>query len=160
MHFVKAVHLKTRLPTVDREFFFDSKVSVLLVFCGFFGDFFVIPFIYFADVLHTAVNDFDGISFKDFIYSIRMRKACLLISRIFLHVGWNIGIEWSRGGSKAAATSKMKYVVIIVNGWKPLTIITKNSILDVAAALDPPLGRISFSRTVVAIVSLPWWYVC
>ena len=29
--------------------------------------------------------------------------------------------------------------VIIVNGWKPLTIITKRSILDVAAALDPPL---------------------
>ena len=29
--------------------------------------------------------------------------------------------------------------MIIVNGWKPLTIITKHSILDVAAALDPPL---------------------
>ena len=28
---------------------------------------------------------------------------------------------------------------MIVNGWKPLTIITKGSILDVAAALDPPL---------------------
>ena len=27
----------------------------------------------------------------------------------------------------------------IVNGWKPLTIIAKLSILDVAAALDPPL---------------------
>ena len=31
--------------------------------------------------------------------------------------------------------------MIIVNGWKPLTIITKYSILDVAAALDPPLGK-------------------
>ena len=30
--------------------------------------------------------------------------------------------------------------MIIVNGWKPLTIITKSSILDVAAVLDPPLG--------------------
>ena len=29
--------------------------------------------------------------------------------------------------------------VIIVNGFQPLTIITKCSILDVAAALDPPL---------------------
>ena len=28
--------------------------------------------------------------------------------------------------------------MIIVNGWKPLTIIIKRSILDVAAALDPP----------------------
>ena len=47
----------------------------------------------------------------------------------------------SRGGSRAAATSKMERFVIIVNGWKPLTIITKRSILDVAADLDPPLGK-------------------
>ena len=46
-----------------------------------------------------------------------------------------------RGGSWATATSKMERFVIIVNGWKPLTIITKRSILDVAAALDPPLIR-------------------
>ena len=45
----------------------------------------------------------------------------------------------SRGGSRAAATSKMERFVIIVNGFQPLTIITKRSILDVAAALDPPL---------------------
>ena len=32
--------------------------------------------------------------------------------------------------------------MIIVNDWKPLTIITKHSILDAAAALDPPLGAI------------------
>ena len=43
------------------------------------------------------------------------------------------------GGSRAAATSKMERFVIIVNGWKPLTIMTKRSILDVAAFLDPPL---------------------
>ena len=47
-----------------------------------------------------------------------------------------------RGGSRAAATSKMGRFVIIVNGWKSLTIITKRSILDVAAALDPPLSII------------------
>ena len=39
-----------------------------------------------------------------------------------------------RGGSRAAATSKMERFVI-----KPLTIITKHSMLDVAAALDPTL---------------------
>ena len=39
----------------------------------------------------------------------------------------------------AAVTSKMERFVIIVNGFQPLTIITKHSILDVAAALDPPL---------------------
>ena len=55
-----------------------------------------------------------------------------------------------RGGSRTAATSKMEHFAIIVKGWKPLTIITKSSILDqtltiiakrsildVAAVLDP-----------------------
>ena len=41
-----------------------------------------------------------------------------------------------RGGSKAAATSKMECFVIIVNSFQPLTIIKNRSILDVAAALD------------------------
>ena len=36
--------------------------------------------------------------------------------------------------------TKMERFVIIVNGFQPLTIITKRSILDVAAALDPPLS--------------------
>ena len=43
-----------------------------------------------------------------------------------------------RGGSKTAAKSKMEQFVIIVNGWKPLTIIAKSSILDVVSVLDPP----------------------
>ena len=47
----------------------------------------------------------------------------------------------SRGGSRTAATSKMERLVIIVNSWKPLTIITKRSILNVATVLDPPLVR-------------------
>ena len=42
----------------------------------------------------------------------------------------------NRGGSRPAATSKMER-------FQPLTIITKRSILDVAAALDPPLDNIS-----------------
>ena len=42
-----------------------------------------------------------------------------------------------RGGSRAAATSKIECFVIIVNGFQPLTIITRYSILDVAAAQDP-----------------------
>ena len=45
-----------------------------------------------------------------------------------------------RGGSKIAAPSKMERFVIIVNGFQSLTIITKSSILDVAAVLDPPLS--------------------
>ena len=42
---------------------------------------------------------------------------------------------------RGAATSKMERFVVIANSWKPLSIITKYSILDVAAALDLPLGR-------------------
>ena len=42
--------------------------------------------------------------------------------------------------SRAAATSKMERFVTIVNGFQPFTIITKRSILDVAAVLDPPLA--------------------
>ena len=41
--------------------------------------------------------------------------------------------------SRTAATSKTECFVIIVNNWRPLTIITKGSILGVAAVLDPPL---------------------
>ena len=45
----------------------------------------------------------------------------------------------ARGRSRAAATSKMERLVIIVNTFQPLTIITKHSVLDDAVALDPPL---------------------
>ena len=46
----------------------------------------------------------------------------------------------TRGRSRAVATSKMEhFVIIVINGWKPLTFITKSSTLDVSAVLDPPL---------------------
>ena len=44
-----------------------------------------------------------------------------------------------RRGSRAPETSNMERFVIIVNGFHPLTIITKRSFLDVAAGLDPRL---------------------
>ena len=44
-----------------------------------------------------------------------------------------------RGGSRTAATFKMERFVIIVNSFQLLTIITKRSVLHVAAVLDPPL---------------------
>ena len=50
----------------------------------------------------------------------------------------------SRGGSRTAAASKVELFVIIVNGWKPLTIITKSSTLDIAAVLDPSLPSLHF----------------
>ena len=51
----------------------------------------------------------------------------------------NSSVTDIKGASRTAATSKMERFVIIVNGFQPLTIITKSSILDVAAVLDPPL---------------------
>ena len=51
----------------------------------------------------------------------------------------NNRLSISRGGSRSAEKSKMERFVILVAGFQPLTIITKRSILDVAAALDPPL---------------------
>ena len=45
------------------------------------------------------------------------------------------------GGSRTTAASKMERFVLIVNDFQPLTVITKRSILDVAAVLDPPLSH-------------------
>ena len=53
----------------------------------------------------------------------------------------------SRGGSRAAAISKIEHFVIIVTGFQPLTI-TKRSVLDVAAALDLPL--VSINRNIMS----------
>ena len=50
-----------------------------------------------------------------------------------------------RGESRTAAISKMELFVIIVNGWKPLTIIKKCSILDIIAVINPPRNRLSFT---------------
>ena len=43
-----------------------------------------------------------------------------------------------RGGSRTAATSKMEHFVIILNGWEPLTIVTKTPSL-MLQHLYPPL---------------------
>ena len=64
-----------------------------------------------------------------------------------------------RGRSRTAGTSKMELFVIIVTGWKPLTIVKKSSILNVAAVLDPPLidtwyGSKLHKRQKVSIVLL------
>ena len=63
----------------------------------------------------------------------------------------------NRGESRAAATSKMECFVIITYSLKPLNIIIKHSILDVAAALDPPLhkedGKKFFHRSYLIYIS-------
>ena len=64
-------------------------------------------------------------------------NACISIS--VRNIKMSMYKNQCSGGSRTAATSKMERLVIIVNGFQPLTIITKRSILDVAAVLDPPL---------------------
>ena len=64
----------------------------------------------------------------------------------------------SRGGSRTAATSKMECFVIIVNGFQPLTIITKRSILDVATVLDPPLRRDEIVDNYAAVLGRSRYY--
>ena len=46
--------------------------------------------------------------------------------------------------------------MIIVNGFQPLTIITKCSILDVAAALDLPLGGLTIAYSCINIGLALW----
>ena len=61
-------------------------------------------------------------------------------SCFILHNFCEMRKEGFRGGSRTAATSKMERFVIIVNGFHLLIIITKCSIMDVAAVLDLLLG--------------------
>ena len=51
-------------------------------------------------------------------------------------------------------TFKMERFVIIVNSWKPLTIITKRSSLDFAASLGPHLVR-KQSKATILVITLP-----
>ena len=54
---------------------------------------------------------------------------------------WSIFIvNVDAGGSRTAAKSKVKLIVIIVTDFQPLTIITKSSTLDVVTVLGPPLS--------------------
>ena len=53
------------------------------------------------------------------------RKANETPHHVVRLIGHQPRISVRRGGSRTAATSKMEHFVIIVNGWKPLTIITK-----------------------------------
>ena len=74
------------------------------------------------------------------------QTSAAFTSRPVIWMQWN---DWSlyqiRGGSRAAAPSKMECFVTIVNGFQPFTIITKHSILDVASALDPLLQLVLHS---------------
>ena len=103
--------------------------------------------------------------FLECIFSTKKRACFSSKSRKIIHLSWQLWAkilvsfafgfssqtittisDFSRGGSRTAAASKMKRYMIIVNGFQPLTIITKRSISDVAAVLDPPLIRYDIGR--------------
>ena len=69
-----------------------------------------------------------------------MTLACVLgsylpyVDKLKIPRNHIIPLRVIRGGSRTAATSKMELFVMIVNGFQPLTIITKCSILDVCSS--------------------------
>ena len=87
---------------------------------------------------------------ENLIFSVIKLTSCL--ARFILQIRRDISIK-SRGGSRTAATFKMERFVIIVNGFQLITIITKRSILDVAAVLDPPL------KSITTLLILKWQIV-
>ena len=98
---------------------------------------------------------------KLYMFSRVGRRGCELVFVLFE--------EWvmiDRGESRTAATSKMEIFVILINGFQPLTIITKCSILDVTAVLDPPLMDVGKKHPVnptpycfLPVISRNWLHV-
>ena len=66
-------------------------------------------------------------------------KRVSMVEFIDFSIISSVYIQLYKGGPRTAAASKMAGLMIIVNRFQPLTLSTKHSILDVAAALDPPL---------------------
>ena len=97
-------------------------------------DNFFIYIIWFFFLLNLLLKHFDFFSFWLF-HSFLSFVVRSLILTYFL----------TRGGSRTAATSQMENFEIIVNSWRPLTVIRKSSILDVSAVLDPPLLTVFLS---------------
>ena len=84
---------------------------------------------------------FSGILFSLFslnLYPV-LQYTTEQVLTIFVKLHFYLNRNQNRGGSRTAATSKVEFFVIIVNGFQQLTIITKSSTLDVTAVLDPPL---------------------
>ena len=87
--------------------------------------------------------------FKVNPHSIFFLNVAPVSSKAFLDIQTTIkcGLTLERvrditGECRASETSKMEHFVIIINSFQPLAIIMDRSTLDVAAALDPPLGMI------------------
>ena len=89
-------------------------------------------------ILFSLVLIFLNLTFEDL--DIVVDYKCSYLFKIQENIKKQNSILVYRGGSRTAATSEMERFVIIANGFQPLNIITKLSILDVAAVLDPLLS--------------------
>ena len=69
------------------------------------------------------------------------RKRKMQDKRIIISTHVHVdGISNDRGKSGVAAGSGVEHYVVVVSDWKPLTIVTERSILDVAACLQSVTG--------------------
>ena len=98
------------------------------------------------------LKEIDRAGFASLRNNLNLKSSLLIL--IFVKYSLYIIGYWTltltlRGRSRAATTSKMECFVITVDGWKPLTIITKHSILDNAAFLDPTLTLVTLTLTLV-----------
>ena len=88
-----------------------------------------------------------------------MYKQKTDIIDILVHCAATKKRTWQiRGGSRAAAISKMERLAII--GFQPLTIITKHSILHVAEVLDPPLQTELYMNSRIFHFIPELWLLC
>lgn len=68
-----------------------------------------------------------------------MKNQKMLTSSLSFHLSWKLQITVSLGVSRNPETSKIKFFVSLVKGFQSLINVTKNSNLDAAGDLDPPL---------------------
>ena len=118
----------------------NHKISFALTYLFFINFFQNILFYFWVITLIKKVNNF----LKKQKFSLRA-----LFSFCFIFCQLQPGVAYKsvaykkrmqlRGRSRATATSNIECFVTIVNDFQPLTIVTKGSILNDAAALDPSL---------------------
>ena len=91
---------------------------------------FCLSFMHIFVIFNTSKRSFFK---KEHLYSFKEYFKVLSFQKKIEHIKYGFFLQ------QTAATSRMKHYVIIVNNWKLLTIITKCSIKNVAAVLNPPL---------------------
>ena len=84
-------------------------------------------------------------------------RIYIRISLLQLAILVQIYFNAFRRRSRTAAIYQMECFMIIINGWKLLTIITKRSILDDAAVLDLPVSKCTINMINMKTETLTHW---